>query len=126
MGSVVEATVLSNVTPSMKVSCQEVFGPVVTVTPYRHFDEAIQALNRSDYGLQAGVFTQDVNKVFHAFRHVEVGTVLANEIPTFRADHMPYGGVKDSGMGREGLRSAIEDMTEPRLLVMNLRPPMDA
>jgi glyceraldehyde-3-phosphate dehydrogenase (NADP+) len=125
MGSIVEATVLSNVTPSMKVSCQEIFGPVVTVTPYRRFDEAIEALNRSAYGLQAGVFTQDVNKVFHAFRHIEVGAVLANEVPTFRADHMPYGGVKDSGMGREGLRAAIEDMTEPRLLVMNLRPPAD-
>ncbi len=124
MGSVVEATVLSNVTPAMKVSCQEVFGPVVTVTPYRQFDDAIQALNRSDYGLQAGVFTQDVNKVFHAFRQLEVGAVLANEIPTFRADHMPYGGVKDSGIGREGVRAAIEDMTEPRLLVMNLKPPV--
>ena len=123
MGSVVEATVLSNVTATMKVSCQEVFGPVVTVTPYRQFDEAIQALNRSDYGLQAGIFTQDVNKVFHAFRQLEVGAVLVNEIPTFRADHMPYGGVKDSGMGREGVRAAIEDMTEPRLLVMNIRPP---
>lgn len=121
--SIVEATVLSNVTPTMKVSCHEIFGPVVTVTPYRHFDEAIQALNRSDYGLQAGVFTQDVNKVFHAFRYLEVGAVLANEIPTFRADHMPYGGVKDSGIGREGVKAAIEDMTEPRLLVINLRPP---
>jgi acyl-CoA reductase-like NAD-dependent aldehyde dehydrogenase len=126
MGSVVEATVLSNVTPAMKVSCQEVFGPVVTVTPYRQFDEAIQVLNCSDYGLQAGVFTQDVNKVFHAFRRLEVGAVLVNEIPTFRADHMPYGGVKDSGMGREGVRAAIEEMTEPRLLVMNLKPPAGA
>jgi acyl-CoA reductase-like NAD-dependent aldehyde dehydrogenase len=123
LGSVVEATVLSNVKPGMKVSCQEVFGPVVTVTPYRHFDEAIAGLNQSDYGLQAGVFTNDVNKIFHAFRHVEVGAVLANEIPTFRADHMPYGGVKDSGLGREGVRSAIEDMTEPRLLVLNLKEP---
>jgi acyl-CoA reductase-like NAD-dependent aldehyde dehydrogenase len=122
MGSVVDATVLSNVTPTMKVSCQEVFGPVITVTPYRQFDEAIQAMNRSDYGLQAGVFTQDVNKVFHAFRHLEVGAVLANEIPTFRADHMPYGGVKDSGLGREGVRAAIEEMTEPRLLVVHVRP----
>ncbi len=123
MGSVVEATVLSNVTPAMKVSCQEVFGPVVTVTPYHQFQEAIQALNQSDYGLQAGVFTQDINRVFHAFRHLEVGAVLANEIPTFRADHMPYGGVKDSGIGREGVRAAIEEMTEPRMLVLNLRPP---
>ena len=123
MGSVVEATVLSNVTPVMKVSCQEVFGPVVTVTPYRRLDEAIDALNASEYGLQAGVFTQDVNKIFHAFRHLEVGAVLANQIPTFRAEHMPYGGVKDSGLGREGLKSAIEEMTEPRVLVVNLRPP---
>jgi acyl-CoA reductase-like NAD-dependent aldehyde dehydrogenase len=123
MGSVVEATVLSNVTPTMKVPCEEVFGPVVTVTPYRRFEEAIELLNGSEYGLQAGVFTQDVNKVFHAFRHLEVGAVLANEIPTFRADHMPYGGVKDSGLGREGLRDAIEEMTEPRFLVLNLRPP---
>ena len=123
MGSVVEATVLTNVTPTMKVSCQEVFGPVVTVTPYRQFDEALQAMNHSEYGLQAGVFTQDVNKVFHAFRHLEVGAVLANEIPTFRAEHMPYGGVKDSGLGREGLRVSIEEMTEPRFLVLNVRPP---
>jgi acyl-CoA reductase-like NAD-dependent aldehyde dehydrogenase len=123
MGSIVEATVLSDVTPTMKVSCQEVFGPVVTLTSYRRFDEAIAALNRSDYGLQAGVFTQNVDKVFHAFRHLEVGAVLVNEIPTFRADHMPYGGVKDSGIGREGVRAAIEEMTEPRLLVLNLRPP---
>lgn len=123
MGSVVESTVLSHVTPAMKVSCQEVFGPVITVTPYHRFDEAIVELNRSDYGLQAGVFTQDVNKVFYAFRNLEVGAVLANEIPTFRADHMPYGGVKDSGMGREGVKAAIEDMTEPRLLVLNLKPP---
>lgn len=123
MGSVVEATVLSNVKPEMKVSCQEVFGPVVTVTPYRQLSEAIAALNQSDYGLQAGVFTQDINKIFHAFRHLEVGAVLANEIPTFRADHMPYGGVKDSGLGREGIRAAIEDMTEPKLLVLNLKEP---
>ncbi|MGQ0696404.1 MAG: aldehyde dehydrogenase family protein [Nitrospiraceae bacterium] len=123
LGSVVEATVLSNVKPEMKVSCSEVFGPVVTVTPYRQLNEAIASLNQSDYGLQAGVFTQDINKIFHAFRHLEVGAVLANEIPTFRAEHMPYGGVKDSGLGREGIRAAIEDMTESRLLVLNLKEP---
>ncbi len=123
MGAVLESTVLSNVKPDMKVSCQEVFGPVVTVSPYRHLMEAIATLNQSEYGLQAGVFTQDVNKVFHAFRHLEVGAVLINEIPTFRADHMPYGGVKASGLGREGVRFAIEDMTEPKLLVLNLKHP---
>jgi glyceraldehyde-3-phosphate dehydrogenase (NADP+) len=123
MGSVVEATVLSNVKPEMKVSCQEVFGPVVTVTPYRQLSEAIAVINQSTYGLQTGLFTRDINKIFHAFRHLEVGAVLANEIPTFRADHMPYGGVKDSGLGREGVRAAIEEMTEPRLLVLNLKDP---
>ena len=123
LGTVLEATVLTNVKAEMKVSCQEVFGPVVTVSSYRQFSDAIATLNQSDYGLQAGVFTQDINKVFHAFRHLEVGAVLANEIPTFRADHMPYGGVKDSGLGREGVRAAIEDMTEPRLLVLNLKEP---
>jgi glyceraldehyde-3-phosphate dehydrogenase (NADP+) len=123
MGSVVEATVLANVKPDMKVSCREVFGPVVTVTRYRQLDEAIAALNQSDYGLQAGLFTQDINKIFHAYRRLEVGAVLANEIPTFRADHMPYGGIKDSGLGREGIRAAIEDMTEPKLLVLNLKEP---
>lgn len=123
LGTVLEATVLTNVKPDMKVSCHEVFGPVVTVSSYRQFGDAIAVLNQSDYGLQAGVFTQDINKVFFAFRHLEVGAVLANEIPTFRADHMPYGGVKDSGLGREGVRAAIEDMTEPRLLVLNLKEP---
>lgn len=122
-GSLVEATVLSNVKPEMKVSCREVFGPVVTVTPYRQLSEAVALLNQSDFGLQAGIFTQDINKIFYAYRHVEVGAVLANEIPTFRADHMPYGGVKDSGLGREGVRAAIEDMTEPRMLIMNLKEP---
>lgn len=123
MGSLVEATVLSNVNPDMKVFCKEVFGPVVTVTPYRQLSEAVALLNQSDYGLQAGIFTQDINKIFYAFRHVQVGAVLANEIPTFRADHMPYGGVKDSGLGREGVRAAIDDMTEPRMLIMNLKDP---
>ncbi len=120
-GSLVEATVLADVAPTMKVSCREVFGPVVTVTRYRRFEEAIAALNESDYGLQAGLFTRDVDRIFKAYRELEVGTVLANEIPTFRADHMPYGGVKDSGLGREGVRYAIEEMTEPKLLVLNLK-----
>jgi len=120
-GALLEPTVLTEVTPSMKVSCQELFGPLLTVTPYTRFDDALTALNDSEYGLQAGVFTQDVNKIFQAYRELEVGAVLANEIPTFRADHMPYGGVKESGFGREGVRYAIEDMTELKLLVLNLK-----
>ena len=123
VGSVVRPTVLSQVTPGMKVSCQEVFGPLVTITPYHEFDDVLKAVNESDFGLQAGVFTSNIGRIFQAFEQLEVGAVLANEIPTFRADHMPYGGVKDSGIGREGLRYAIEDMTEPKLLVMNLRRP---
>ena len=120
-GSVVEATVLANVTPAMKVSCREVFGPVVTVSRYKDFSAALASLNDSDYGLQAGVFTQDIDRIFRAYRELEVGAVLANEIPTFRAEHMPYGGVKDSGLGREGVRYAIEEMTELKLLILNLR-----
>jgi glyceraldehyde-3-phosphate dehydrogenase (NADP+) len=116
-------TVLSEVTGSMKVSCHEVFGPLVTVTPYRDFDRVLEAVNESEYGLQAGLFTRNVERIFQAFEQLDVGAVLANEIPTFRADHMPYGGVKDSGIGREGVRYAIEDMTEPKLLVFNLRQP---
>jgi glyceraldehyde-3-phosphate dehydrogenase (NADP+) len=123
IGSVVRPTVLSQVTAAMKVSCQEVFGPVVTITPYREFETVLDAVNESDYGLQAGIFTHNIGRIFRAFEQLEVGAVLANEIPTFRADHMPYGGVKDSGIGREGLRYAIEDMTEPKLLVVNLRRP---
>lgn len=120
-GAFLEPTVLTNVTPSMKVSCQELFGPLLTVTSYTRFDDALAGLNDSEYGLQAGVFTQDVNKIFRAYRELEVGAVLANEIPTFRADHMPYGGVKESGVGREGVRYAIEDMTQLKLLVLNLK-----
>jgi len=119
-GSIVSPTLLENVGPTMKVSCQEVFGPVVALSKYEDFDEAIKMVNDSDFGLQAGVFTQDVNKIFRAYRNLEVGTVLANEIPTFRADHMPYGGVKDSGVGREGVRYAMEDLSEPKLLVLHL------
>ena len=122
-GSVVPPTVLSQVTATMNVSCQEVFGPLVTISPYREFEEALKAVNESAYGLQAGIFTNNIGRIFQAFDQLEVGGVLANEIPTFRADHMPYGGIKDSGIGREGLRYAIEDMTEPKLLVMNLRRP---
>ncbi len=120
-GAFLEATVLADVKSDMKVSCLEAFGPVVTVTTYRRFEEALEALNQSDFGLQASVFTRDVGRIFHAYRDLEVGAVLANEIPTFRADHMPYGGVKESGLGREGVRYAIEEMTELKALVLNLR-----
>ena len=107
----------------MKVNCQEIFGPVVTVVNlYQTFERSsLRRTNNSNYGLQAGVFTRDAKLLFQAFDELEVGGVVAGDIPSFRIDHMPYGGVKDSGLGREGLRYAIEEMTEPKLLVMNLR-----
>lgn len=120
-GSFVEPTVLTDVDTQMTISRCEAFGPVVTVTPYHHFEEALDLLNDSEYGLQAGVFTQDVNRIFYAYEKLEVGAVLTNEVPTFRADHMPYGGVKASGLGREGVRYAIEELTEPKLLVLTPR-----
>jgi acyl-CoA reductase-like NAD-dependent aldehyde dehydrogenase len=120
-GSILEPTVLTGTKPDMKVNCQEVFAPVVTVEPYDDFSQALRQINDSPYGLQAGVFTRDVNRIFQAYEELEVGGLIAGDVPSFRIDHMPYGGVKDSGLGREGLRYAIEEMTEPRLLVMNLR-----
>ena len=120
-GPVVEPTVLTGTKPEMKVNCQEIFGPVVTLEPYRTFDEALRRINNSNYGLQAGIFTRDTKLLFQAYDELEVGAVIAGDIPSFRIDHMPYGGIKDSGLGREGLRYAIEEMTEPKLLVMNLR-----
>jgi acyl-CoA reductase-like NAD-dependent aldehyde dehydrogenase len=105
----------------MKVNCQEIFAPVVTVEPYDSFEDAVRQINSSPYGLQAGVFTRDVKLLFNAYEELEVGGMIAGDVPTFRIDNMPYGGIKESGMGREGLRYAIEEMTEPKLLVMNLR-----
>jgi len=120
-GSMLEPTVLTGTRPEMKVNCQEIFAPVVTLEPYEHFDAALKEINRSPYGLQSGLFTRDAKLVFHAYEELEVGGLIAGDVPAFRIDHMPYGGVKDSGLGREGLRYAIEEMTEPKLLVMNLR-----
>lgn len=115
-------TVLEGVKREMKVHCSEVFAPVVNFYRYREFPEALAAVNDSPYGLQAGVFTRDVGRVFQAFEALEVGGVILNDAPTWRVDPMPYGGVKDSGQGREGLIYAIEEMTELRLLALNLNP----
>ncbi|HMC74784.1 MAG TPA: aldehyde dehydrogenase family protein [Terriglobales bacterium] len=120
-GPLLEPTVLTGTRTDMKVNCQEIFAPVVTVEPYDDFDKAIRQVNNSAYGLQAGIFTRDAKLMFTAYEELEVGGLIAGDVPSFRIDHMPYGGVKDSGLGREGLRYAIEEMTEPKLLVMNLR-----
>jgi glyceraldehyde-3-phosphate dehydrogenase (NADP+) len=111
-------TVLAQVNPQMKVWSEEVFCPLITVTPFDSFDQAIELANTTRFGLQAGVFTRDIANIGKAFRLLEVGGVIINDVPTFRVDHMPYGGVKESGMGREGPRYAIEEMTEPKLLVL--------
>ena len=115
-------TVLANTNEGMKVRCEEIFGPVVTVGTYGDFDAAIEEVNDSKYGLQAGVFTNDIGRIMTAHRDLQVGGVVVNDVSSFRADQMPYGGTKDSGTGREGLRWAIEEMTEPRVLVLSEVP----
>jgi glyceraldehyde-3-phosphate dehydrogenase (NADP+) len=119
-GSMVVPTVLTNVDPTLAISCQEAFAPVVIVQPYQDFEEALEAVNTSHYGLQAGVFTNDLRLVWHAYETLDMGGVIINDVPTWRVDHMPYGGVKQSGFGREGIRYAMEEMTEMRLLVLNM------
>jgi glyceraldehyde-3-phosphate dehydrogenase (NADP+) len=120
-GQIFEPTVLDHVTPVMKVCSEEVFAPLVVVIPYHDFDEALTALNNSAYGLQAGLFTNDLKKIFQAYEELEIGGLMVNEVSSYRIDPMPYGGVKDSGLGREGVRYAIEEMTEPKLLALNLQ-----
>jgi acyl-CoA reductase-like NAD-dependent aldehyde dehydrogenase len=117
-GSLVTPTILTGTQRSMKVREEEVFGPVVLVEPYEDFEEALAEVNHSRYGLQAGLLTRDAGRILTAFRELEVGSVIVGDTPSWRLDPMPYGGVKDSGLGREGIRSAIQEMTEPRMLVM--------
>jgi acyl-CoA reductase-like NAD-dependent aldehyde dehydrogenase len=121
-GPFFQPTLISRTTPEMKVRCEEVFGPVCTITPYQTFEEALSEVNDSKYGLQAGVFTNDINRAFEAHRTLEVGGVIVNDVSAFRADQMPYGGSKESGFGREGLRFAMEEMTEPRIMVLSHVP----
>ncbi|HEY2804793.1 MAG TPA: aldehyde dehydrogenase family protein [Gemmatimonadales bacterium] len=117
-GTLFQPTVLTGTRPDMAVNCEEVFAPVTTVTAYRDFDEACRILNDSLYGLQAGVFTASHATMMRAWDRLDVGGVMGNEIPSWRVDRMPYGGAKASGLGREGVRYAIEEMTELRLLTL--------
>jgi acyl-CoA reductase-like NAD-dependent aldehyde dehydrogenase len=110
-------TILTNVKKEMRVCSEEIFGPVITVEPFDTFGQAIDMLNNTKFGLQAGVYTDSITEMNLAFEKIECGGVIINDVPTFRVDHMPYGGVKDSGLGREGLKYAILDMMEPRILV---------
>jgi acyl-CoA reductase-like NAD-dependent aldehyde dehydrogenase len=117
-GSVITPAILTATKPGMKVRDEEVFGPVVLVEPYEDFEEALAEVNHSRYGLQAGLLTRDAGRILTAFRELEVGGLIVGDTPSWRLDPMPYGGVKDSGLGREGIRSSIQEMTEPRMLVM--------
>lgn len=117
-GSFVEATLLDGVADDLPISCREAFGPVAILEPFTDFATVCKRVNESAYGLQAGVFARDIHKSFYALRALEVGAVVINDVPSVRVDAMPYGGVKDSGLGREGVRYAMEDMTERRLLLL--------
>ena len=118
-GSVITPVILTGTKPGMKVRDEEVFGPVVLVEPYEDFEQALAHVNHSRYGLQAGLLPRDAGRILTAYRELEVGALIVGDTPAWRLDPMPYGGVKDSGLGREGIRSAIEEMTESRMLVMS-------
>ncbi len=117
-GSILEATLLEEVQSDLTIHREEVFGPAVLLSRFADFDHALRMVNESRFGLQAGVFTDSVRNMHKAWDELRVGGVIINDVPSFRVDHMPYGGVKDSGLGREGIRSAIEEMTEVRLMVV--------
>lgn len=117
-GSVITPAILTGTKAGMKVRDEEIFGPVVLIEPYDDFEQALAEVNHSKYGLQAGLLTRDSGRIMTAYRELEVGALIVGDTPNWRVDPMPYGGVKDSGLGREGLRWAIEEMTEPRMLVM--------
>jgi len=118
-GTLVKPAVLTGTTPTDKVWREEVFAPLVVIESYDSFESALTRVNDSAFGLQAGVFTRDLEKAYRAFDRIEAGGVIVNDVPTFRMDHMPYGGVKDSGFGREGVRYTVEEMTEPKLMVVH-------
>jgi acyl-CoA reductase-like NAD-dependent aldehyde dehydrogenase len=119
-GAVLHPTIITDTTSSMKVVCQEVFAPIICIIPYADIEAAIHAANDSHYGLQAGLFTSDLQLAFKAAAELEFGGVIINDVSTFRADIMPYGGVKDSGYGKEGPRYAIEEMTNEKLIVIDI------
>lgn len=119
-GPCLQPTVLDSVDPKLEICSTEVFAPIVTLHSYDRFEQALAMVNDSAYGLQAGVFTRDISRAHQAFEELEVGGVMINQVPTFRLENMPYGGVKSSGFGREGVRWAMEDMTEPRVLLIKL------
>lgn len=119
-GTYYEPTIMTHTKPEMNICKLEIFGPVVTIEKFDEFKEGIAAINNSEYGLQAGIFTNAIDEINFAFNNLDVGGVINNDVPTFRVDHMPYGGVKNSGFGREGVKYAMRDMLEPKLLVKDI------
>ena len=117
-GNLITGAVFENVPKSEPLYAEEFFGPATVLVKFSDFDAALEEVNDSRFGLQAGLFTRDIYKVHRAWDTLEVGGVIVGDVPSWRVDHMPYGGVKDSGIGREGIKFAIEDMTEIRLLVI--------
>jgi acyl-CoA reductase-like NAD-dependent aldehyde dehydrogenase len=121
-GTVVPPTVLAEVPAAAKLASQEAFGPTVNLSRFSRLEEAIARVNASRFGLQAGLFTRDLVSAWRAFEQITVGGLILNDAPSYRIEHMPYGGVKDSGFGREGIRASIAEYTEERLLVLALPP----
>ncbi|HVL41890.1 MAG TPA: aldehyde dehydrogenase family protein, partial [Brevundimonas sp.] len=121
-GAMLEATLLEGVSRGLKIREEEAFGPVAILSRFSDFEAALEEVNDSRFGLQAGVFTRDIHKAMRAWEVLEVGGILIGDVPSYRVDNMPYGGVKDSGLGREGVKFAMEDMTEIRNLVIRKRP----
>jgi acyl-CoA reductase-like NAD-dependent aldehyde dehydrogenase len=117
-GTFISPTLLANVPAHVRVVCEEVFGPVISVQAIKDLNEGIEIVNSSRFGLQTGIFTHDIQQIFHAHRDLEVGGVVIGDAPTFRADQMPYGGIKSSGSGREGVRFAMQDYTYDKVLVL--------
>ena len=115
-GNIMNPTIFSGVTEKMKISCLEVFAPIVSTVPFKDMQDAVRMVNDSIYGLQAGIYTNDLKNALYFVKHIDTGGVLINDIPTARADHQPYGGVKESGIGREGVKYALEEMTELKFI----------
>ena len=120
-GAMLEATLLENVPTDEKICAEEAFGPVAVLSSFDRFEDALAELNRTKFGLQAGVFTRDIYKAQQAWDTLDVGGVIIGDVPSWRVDNMPYGGVKESGLGREGVRFAMEEMTEIRLMVLRTK-----
>ena len=120
-GAVVEPTVLSGIADDVRVCAEEAFSPIVVLLPYGNLDDVLDRVNDSPYGLQAGLFSRDVRVIYQAFERLDVGALIVNDVNSFRVDQMPYGGAKQSGLGREGMRYAIREMTAERLLVLDPR-----